>query len=126
MSTLAQGNAIVVNERFNRLLQAILNFVDKTEDMPQLYRRLAAAQSSLAFLLQGSDDAYVYWAERNDTREWSLQASPLDVSGALRKSLWPNLQAAVLTSATLFIDKDSAKVKEELGMDRIHRSQVSL
>ena len=117
MASLVGGNIVVVNERFNRLLQGLLNFVDKTEDMPQLYRRLAAAQSSLAFLLQGSDDAYVYWAERNDTREWTLQASPLDVSGALRKSLWPNLQAAVLTSATLFIDKDSAKVKEELGID---------
>ena len=118
MSSLIQGNAVVVNERFNHLLQVVLNYVDKTEDMPQLYRRLAAAQSSLAFLLQGSDDAYVYWAERNDTREWSLQASPLNVSSALRKSLWPNLKAAVLTSATLFIDKDSAKVKEELGIDQ--------
>jgi ATP-dependent DNA helicase DinG len=118
INNLAQGNVIVVNERFNRLLQSLLNYVEKTEDMPQLYRRLAAAQSSLAFLLQGSDDAYVYWAERNDTREWTLQASPLDVSGALRKSLWPNLKAAVLTSATLFIDKDTAKIKEELGIDQ--------
>jgi ATP-dependent DNA helicase DinG len=117
MSRLVEGNAIVVNERFNRLLQSLLNYIEKTEDMPQLYRRLAAAQSSLAFLLQGSDEAFVYWAEKNDTREWSLHSSPLDVSGALRKSLWPNLKAAVLTSATLFIDKDSAKVKEELGID---------
>jgi len=118
IADLAQNNAMVLNERFNRLLQSLLNFVDKTEDMPQLYRRLSAAQSSLAFLLQGSDDAYVYWAERNDTREWSLQASPLDVSGALKKSLWPNLQAAVLTSATLFIDDNSKKVKEELGIEQ--------
>ncbi|MGH9856958.1 MAG: hypothetical protein ACRD4B_03840, partial [Acidobacteriota bacterium] len=118
MSNLAQGNIIVINERFNRLLQSLLNFIEKTEDMPQLFRRLAAAQSSLSFLLQGSDDAYVYWAERNDTREWTLRASPLDVSGALRKSLWPNLKAAVLTSATLFIDKDTSKVKEELGIDQ--------
>jgi ATP-dependent DNA helicase DinG len=116
IGNLVQNNTVVVNERFNQLLRSLLNFVDKTEDMPQLYRRLAAAQSSLAFLLQGSEDAYVYWAERNDTREWTLQASPLDVSGALKKSLWPNLKAAVLTSATLFIDKDSGKVKEELGI----------
>lgn len=118
MSNLAQGSTLVVNERFNRLLQTLLNFIEKTEDMPQLYRRLATTQSALAFLLQGSDDAYVYWAERNDTREWSLQASPLDVSGALRKSLWPNLKAAILTSATLFVDKDTAKLKEELGIDQ--------
>jgi len=118
ITDLAQNNAMVLNERFNRLLQSLLSFIEKTEDMPQLYRRLAAAQSSLAFLLQGSDDAYVYWAERNDTREWSLQASPLDVSGALKKSLWPNLQAAVLTSATLFIDNNSQKVKEELGIEQ--------
>jgi ATP-dependent DNA helicase DinG len=118
ISQIAQDLGLVLNERFVRLLQALLNFVDKTEDMPQIYRRLSAAQSSLAFLLQGSDDAYVYWAERNETREWSLQASPLDVSGALKKSLWPNLQAAVLTSATLFIDNNSKKVKEELGIEQ--------
>ena len=118
ISEITQDLGTVLNERFIRLLQALLNFVDKSEDMPQIYRRLSAAQSSLAFLLQGSDDAYVYWAERNDTREWSLQASPLDVSAALKKSLGPNLQAAVLTSATLFIDNNAKKVKEELGIEQ--------
>ncbi len=115
---LVGNNAMVVNERFTRLLQSLLNYVEKTEEMPQLYRRLAASQSSLAFLLQGSEESYVYWAERNETRDWTLQASPLDVSTSLKDSLWTHVSAAVLTSATLFIDDDTQKVKQELGIER--------
>lgn len=110
----AHGN--VIDQLFVGLLQELIRFVDKTEDMPQIYRRLATAQSSLGFLLQATDPAYVYWAERSEYREWSLQASPLDVADLLDRHLWSRVQSAVLTSATLFVDQKSESIKSDLGI----------
>ena len=114
MSKIVEKHGLVVDGLYASLLEDMLKFAEKTEDMPQLYRRLSTAQSSLAFLLQGNDEAYVYWAERNDHREWTLQASPLDVSGVLQKWLWPRLESVVLTSATLFVDEKT--ITDELGI----------
>lgn len=117
ISRITGEHSLVVDRMFASLLDDLMRHAEKTEDMPQIIRRLAAAQSSLAFLLRGMEDAYVYWAERNDYREWTLQASPLDVSGVLKKSLWPSLHSAILTSATLFIDQSCAAVKQDLGLE---------
>jgi len=115
---ITEGHGLVIDRMFAALLETLVKFVDKTEDMPQIYRRIETAQSSLAFLLLGNEDAYVYWAERSEVREWSLRASPLDVSSILRKQLWPNLQSAILTSATLFLDEKCEATKQDLGIDQ--------
>lgn len=118
ISQIVGTDGIFVNEVFMSLLEELMKFVEKTEDMPQVYRRVAEAQSSLALLLQGDDPSYVYWAERNEYRQWTLQASPLDVSKILAKSLWPNLHAAVLTSATLFMNDSCQMIKDDLGIQK--------
>lgn len=115
---LVESHGTIVDQMFASILDDLLRYVDHTEDMPQIYRRLAAQQSSLGFLLQAADESYVYWAEQNEHREWTLQASPLDVSEILRKSLWPKLHAAVLTSATLFADQNSDAIRQQLGLDQ--------
>lgn len=112
-----ESHGIVVDKMFTSLLMELTRFLEKTEDMPQICRRLGGFQASLSFLLRGEEDAYVYWAERNDQREWSLQASPLDVSDILRKALWPNVNSAVLTSATLFVDGKGSAVSSDLGIE---------
>lgn len=117
IARVVENHGIVVDRMFTSLLMELTRFLEKTEDMPQLCRRLAGFQASLSFLLQGEEDAYVYWAERNDLREWALQASPLDVSDILRKFLWPNLQSAVLTSATLFVDGKGSAISSDLGLE---------
>lgn len=109
-------DAAGVDGLFMSLAEDLIKHMDRTDDLPQVVRRLLSAQNSLAFLVRGSDVAYVYWAERNDFREWTLRASPLDVSGLLKESLWPNLHSAILTSATLFIDQSCAAVKQDLGL----------
>jgi ATP-dependent DNA helicase DinG len=116
ITKIVESHQIAIDRLYIGLLEELARYVEKTEDMPQIFRRLAASQSALAFLLQGDDDAYVYWAERNDVRQWTLQASPLDVSGVLSENLWPKLQSAILTSATLFVDRNCDPVKEELGL----------
>jgi ATP-dependent DNA helicase DinG len=118
IARIVESHGLVLDQLFITLLQELLKFVDKSEDMPQIYRRLATAQSSLGFLLHGSDPAYVYWAERNDLREWTLQASPLDVSGVLKEFLWSKLHASVLTSATLFMDGNFSSIKTDLGIEK--------
>ncbi|HSP06657.1 MAG TPA: ATP-dependent DNA helicase, partial [Acidobacteriota bacterium] len=110
------GDSSGVDRLFVSLAEELIKHLDRTEDLPQVARRLLTAQSSLAFLLRGDDPAYVYWAEHNDYREWTLRASPLDVSNLLKQSLWPNLHSAILTSATLFIDRSAAAVKQDLGL----------
>lgn len=117
IARLVESHGTMVDRMFVSILDELLRYVDQTEDMPQIYRRLAAHQSSLAFLLQAADESYVYWAEQNEHREWILQASPLDVSEILRKSLWPKLHAAVLTSATLFANENSDAIRHQLGLD---------
>jgi len=114
---IVEDHGLVVDRLYTAVLEELFKFIEKTEDMPQIVRRLAVSQSALAFLLQADDEAYVYWAERNDLRDWTLQASPLDVSGVLSKHLWPGLHAAVLTSATLFVDQHCEPVKQELGLE---------
>ncbi len=114
---IVEDRGLVVDRLFASALEELFKFIEKTEDMPQIFRRLAGSQSALAFLLQAEDEAYVYWAERNDLRDWTLQASPLDVSGVLSKHLWRTLHAAVLTSATLFVDQHCEPVKQELGLE---------
>ncbi len=116
ITKIVENHQIAIDMIYVSLLEELARYVEKTEDMPQIFRRLAASQSSLAFLLQGDDDAYVYWAERNDVRQWTLQASPLDVSGVLSENLWPKLHSAILTSATLFVDRNCEPVKQELGL----------
>lgn len=117
MARLVQDHGGVLDRMFLGVLEELIRFVDKTEDMPQLYRKVTMQQASLSFLLKGDDPAYVYWAERNEYREWTLQASPLDVSKILKQSLWPNLQGSVLTSATLFIDEKCESLKQDLGIE---------
>jgi ATP-dependent DNA helicase DinG len=116
ITKIVENHQLAIDKIYVSLLEELARHVDKTEDMPQIFRRLAASQSSLAFLLQGDDDAYVYWAERNEFRQWTLQASPLDVSGVLSENLWPKLHSAILTSATLFVDRNCEPVKTELGL----------
>jgi ATP-dependent DNA helicase DinG len=118
IARVVESHGIVVDKMFTSLLMELTRYLEKTEDMPQICRRLAGFQASLGFLLRGEEDAYVYWAERNDQREWSLQASPLDVSEILRKHLWPNLQSAVLTSATLFVDGKGSTISTDLGLEK--------
>lgn len=117
IARLVESDGTTVDRVFASILDELLRHVDQSEDMPQIYRRLAAQQSSLGFLLQAMDESYVYWAEQNENREWTLQASPLDVSQILRQSLWPKLHAAVLTSATLFADQNSDAIRQQLGLD---------
>lgn len=116
MSKIVGNDATVIDHTFMALSEELLKVLDRTEDLPQVVRRLLSAQTALGFLLRGNDPAYVYWAEHNDFREWTLRASPLDVSGLLKDSLWGNLHSAILTSATLFIDRSCTAVKQDLGL----------
>jgi ATP-dependent DNA helicase DinG len=116
ITKIVENHQIAIDRLYVALLEEIQKYVEKTEDMPQIFRRIAASQSSLGFLLQASEDSYVYWAERNEHRQWSLQGSPLDVSDVLAEHLWPKLHSAILTSATLFVDQNCEPVKEELGL----------
>ncbi len=58
----------------------------------------------------------VHWYEREGGR-LSLRVTPLDVAPILAECLYPDLEAAVLTSATLSLGGDFAYVHRTLGLD---------
>lgn len=69
-------------------------------------------------LLEGSGDAFVYWAETQDGRRRSVvvKRSPLEVGPYLHEVLWSEVPTVVLTSATLTADNRFDYMKGMLNL----------
>jgi ATP-dependent DNA helicase DinG len=93
-------------------------------------RRTQELQTHLAFLMESEDKNTVFWidqrGEGRKTRSGQghviLQATPIDVSQILKKSLFENVETAVLTSATLAV---AATAQQHSNFDYI-RQRVGL
>jgi len=82
-----------------------------------LQRRAVELGIALRFVLESDDPSYVYWAERRG-RGLFLQATPIDVAPLLAERLFNNVDAAVLTSATLAVAGGFDFVKKRLGIEQ--------
>jgi len=70
------------------------------------------------------EDLNVKWVDlktRNESFFSTIGISPIDISDHLKKKLYKNLDTAVLTSATLAIDKSFEFNKSQLGLDELNR-----
>jgi ATP-dependent DNA helicase DinG len=99
-------------EDLGRAFESVASASDESE---ALRRRALDAASRLRYLLAGGDEDHVFWGERRG-RGAFLNASPIDVSAALRELLFETMDAAVLTSATLTVDGSFDFVKARLGL----------
>ena len=87
------------------------------EDILALARRAAEVRSQVEFLLRADDPTYVYFLEVRG-RGVFLRAAPIDVSDIIRELLLDDMNATVLTSATLTVDGAFDYVKGRLGIGK--------
>jgi ATP-dependent DNA helicase DinG len=86
-----------------------------SEEVAALIRRVQEFGEDLEFILSQGDAQYVYWCE-NRGRGVFLRASPIDVWPELNRRLYPCLETAVFTSATLSTQGGFAYFRERLGL----------
>ncbi len=87
---------------------------DANEDLLSIGTRAAEVREELAFLLRINDEAFVYFLEVRG-RGVFLRASPIDVSGIVKKTILERMHATVLTSATLAVNGSFVYVRGRLG-----------
>lgn len=79
-----------------------------------------AQSRTLDILLRLDDPTYVYWLEfvlRREAWEWRLRAAPIEAGEALAEHIYDQLEAVVLTSATLSVDGSFDYFQHRLGLD---------
>ncbi len=87
------------------------------EEIVPLLRRAGELTMALRFLLEEDDERFVYWMERRG-RGVFLQATPIEVSSLLSERLFPGVETAVLTSATLAVAGGFDYVTKRLGVEQ--------
>ncbi len=81
-------------------------------------RRAADLRVAFGQVLGREDPTFVYGMEARGRSNVILTASPVDVSGLLKDSLFDRLHASVLTSATLAVDGRFDFFRSRLGLER--------
>jgi ATP-dependent DNA helicase DinG len=116
---------ISVMNALTRVISELEKIKDKPDEVFQFSRRAEEIRVQLSFILESKDRNTVFWIERrggmgrgrSGQRMVSLQATPIDVSQLLRQTLFENLDAAVLTSATLAVSGGFDYIQRRLGLD---------
>ncbi len=115
-----------ITARLTALQARIIEVVRKTEDeflkseLQELGRRIAETRAGISIFLQQSEENYVYWIERTGktAQNISLNAAPIDVAPVLRRMLFRENCASVMTSATLAVGRpDLAYFRQRIGAD---------
>ena len=103
------------------VLSAALDEVGRSapgDDAGEMIRdRIAAVQEAAGKVLVRTDQDFVYGMEQRGRNNVILSAAPIEVSSILRDKLFEPLKAAVLTSATLTVDRSFDFFKSRLGLD---------
>jgi ATP-dependent DNA helicase DinG len=114
---------ISVMNALTRVIGELEKIKEKPDEVFQFSRRAEEIRVQLSFILESKDRNTVFWIERRGGRGRtgqrlvSLQATPIDVSQLLRQTLFENLEAAVLTSATLAVSGGFEYIQRRLGLD---------
>ena len=98
-------------------LETIVERINEpSEDLRSLARRAGELCTQVDFILDASDDKFVYFLERRG-RGTFIRAAPVDVSSIIRGLLLDQMQATILTSATLAVDGSFEYQRSRLGID---------
>src|SRR5215467_11982018 len=100
-----------VMQSLGRVVSELELLPQKPEEVFNFIRRSQELQAQLAFIMESQDKNTVFWLEyRGEARRTRggqthivLQATPIDVSQILKRTLFENVETAVLTSATLAV-----------------------
>lgn len=99
-------------ERVRSAVQEVSPVTDETVAQERRCRELLGA---LETACRGDDEDYVYWSEVRG-RSVTVTASPVDVSKLLDETLFGNVGAAIMTSATLSVGGSFAYVRDRTGI----------
>ena len=113
-------------------IQHLVEMIEQSEDKTEILKILVEFRSIVnklhyytevidAFFSE-RDDLNVKWIDfktRNENFFSTVGVSPIDISDHLKKKLYKNLDMAILTSATLAIDKSFEFNKSQMGLDEL-------
>ena len=111
--------------RLEGVKTALAVIEDRPETIRALEIRAMELRDHLLFILKAEDHTHVYFAEARG-RNVVLRATPIDVSKILKEKLFDELFAAVLTSATLTVDKNFTYIRSRLGIEGDHTADLAL
>ncbi len=91
-----------------------------TREVISSYERATELLEGFQFCLKGEEKDYVYWLDlpRNErSNDVALNAVPLNIDELMNKMLYPNVETAVFTSATLAVNRSFEYFNTRLGLN---------
>ncbi|MBU2567589.1 MAG: DEAD/DEAH box helicase [Elusimicrobia bacterium] len=82
--------------------------------------RVLAVSNGIKLFTEQSQDDFVYWVDIKPKIKYTrveLHAVPVDISFLMKNSVFDKIETAILTSATLSINKTFDFIKHRLGLD---------
>jgi ATP-dependent DNA helicase DinG len=111
---------VALQNIFTQIISELNNLPGKPDEVFALARRAQEVQVALQFIMESNDRNTVYWIERRGGRGGQqnvfLQATPIDVSQILQRTLFDTIDTVVLTSATLSVGRGFEYIKQRLGV----------
>ena len=107
----------VLSEALDEIVRQATKTAAEPEKGDSLVQQADELRGALGQVLQRNDPAFVYGLESRGRANVTLSAAPIDVSQLLRASLFDNLHASVLTSATLAIEERFDFFQKRLGLE---------
>ena len=96
-------------------------------DLAAVYSRLDAASQFLKQVVEGEEPQEVFWAQvrdRGGSRQVGFHLTPLDVAPILQQTLFSQVNAVVMTSATLTVSGSFDFFDRQMGVDSITGREV--
>jgi ATP-dependent DNA helicase DinG len=113
------------------LRQSLLALAQDAEDessqveLRDMASRLAAYRDDVREFLSQEREDYVYWVEKSGRGSGlQLQAAPIDLAEVLRELIFRPNHSAILTSATLSVDKGLGYFQRRIGAEAAEALQL--
>ncbi|MEZ5319992.1 MAG: ATP-dependent DNA helicase [Vicinamibacterales bacterium] len=106
-------------DALTHLVQVVQALPEPIEDLTTLAERAAGLIGDVVRLVAADDSSYVYFIEARG-RGASLRAAPIEVSALIRDAILGDRSSAVLTSATLTVERSFDYVLGRLGTPHAH------
>ena len=124
---------VALQQTITRVGAELERIPEKPEEAHAFLRRVQELYVSLEFCMENEDRNTVFWIERRSFQGRGknaarvhifLQATPIDVSGILRQSLFAKYDSVILTSATMAVSNTLEFLRSRLGLDAARESVV--
>ncbi len=117
-----------VNSRIRELVdEGHDDFEHVWGDLAAAFSRMDAAAQFLKRILEGEGPEEVFWVQvrgRFGRQQVSLHLTPLDVAPILEQTLFAQVGAVVMTSATLTVSESFNFFDRQLGLDRLPDREI--